>query len=96
MPEERHPDKVFVGSEGRGYVAIEILNRDKEGWMTAAIEVFADVWRGAYRGDFYPGELSGLALSLECLYVELKGIARSPQSKNLWTLPSRGMERDTL
>jgi hypothetical protein len=75
MSEEQRRGRVFVGNEGRGYLAISILDYSKEGWATAAIEIFADVWRGEYQGDFYSGELVALALSLERLYLELRGTA---------------------
>lgn len=72
MSEELRRDRIFIGNEGRGHIAIDILERDREGWITAAIEIFADVWHGKYRGDFYSGELSGLALGLDRLYFELR------------------------
>jgi hypothetical protein len=65
VSEERGRDKVLIGNEGRGYVALNILDRPKDGWMTAAIEIFADVSRGRYQGDFHSGELSVLAQGLE-------------------------------
>jgi hypothetical protein len=69
-------DRVFIGKEVSGFIAIRIVKREsKEGWITAEIEIRADVWHGKFLGDFYRGELSGLGQSLQRLHATLTGTA---------------------
>ena len=69
--------RIFIGKSGSGYVEINILGGpDEEGWITASIEISAEVWRGLYRANFYSGELSGLAADLAQLHTKLTGTAQ--------------------
>jgi hypothetical protein len=83
--------RIFIGKEVSGFVSIEIIQRKpEEGWTTVEIEIRADVWHGRYLGDFYRGELMGLAQDLKLLHATLAGTACLAPIEGCLALTFRG------
>jgi hypothetical protein len=69
--------EIVIGNAGSDFVMIRPgRGYSDEGWMTAAIQVQCDGWRGGFNTDFMRGELRRLSLELQRLKDTLNGETR--------------------
>jgi hypothetical protein len=68
---------VSIGRSSTACITLRFVSRNEiEGWITVAVEVAVDVWRGEYHGDFYPGELPSFGRELAKIHQSLFGVTR--------------------
>jgi hypothetical protein len=75
---------IVIGNSESERVTIELIGTGAGAWVVARIEIACGVWRGAFRCEFYGGELHQFGEDVEQLYRALNGTAKlTPMEPNL-------------
>jgi len=76
--------RIVIGNLQSDRVVIEIVGPGADSWVVARVDVACGVWRGAFRCEFYAGELRRFGEEIQRLYRTLEGTARlQPVEANL-------------
>ncbi|MCE5308023.1 MAG: hypothetical protein LLG20_10305 [Acidobacteriales bacterium] len=67
---------IVIGKVGAEHVAVNITDRNSEGWLSGTLEVRAGAWSGCCGVWFHQGELRQFASEVDRPYKDLVGTAQ--------------------
>jgi hypothetical protein len=76
--------QIVIGHSESERVSIELVGPRADDWVVARVEIACGVWKGAFKCEFYSGELHRFGEEIQQLYRTLDGTAKlSPTEPNL-------------